>query len=95
MDPQTVAILVVLLAGAAWLHMRTLARGRRYFLLLWLLAAFLLLRWAGYRDAWLELAVAVTIAGLVIATWWFLRGRHLPAPSDDNIRVWSEEDPFE
>lgn len=95
MDWQTVALLVVLLAGVAWVHARTLASRRRIFLVLWLLAAVLLLRWASYRGAWPELAAAAAIAGTLVTVWWFLRGRHLPPPSDENIRVWSEEDPFE
>lgn len=95
MDWQTVALLTVLLTGVGWAHARTLARRRRVLLLLWLLAAFLLGRWASYRGTWPEVGVAAAGAVGLLGLWWLLRGRYLPPPSDDNIRVWSEEDPFE
>lgn len=87
-------MLVVILSGIAILHARTLARRRRIFLLLWLVVGVLVYRWANYRHAWDALGLAVGLSTLVFAVWWLLLGRKLPTPADDNIRVWSKDDPF-
>lgn len=87
-------MLTLIFSGIAILHMRTLARRRRVFLLLWLVVALLVYRWANYRHAWNEIWLAVGAAFLIVITWWAVLGRNLPTPADDNIRVWSKDDPF-
>ncbi|HET7011409.1 MAG TPA: hypothetical protein VFI11_11600 [Anaerolineales bacterium] len=69
---------------------------RRRFLIVLLLdlpLAVLLIRWAAYRLAWAELAVG--LAGLVLAfgVWWAVHGRRLGPPREDNIRVYTQDDP--
>ena len=86
--------LAILFGATAIVHARTLARRRRVFLLLWLAIAVLIYRWAIFRGAWTELAAAAGIALAVFLLWWIVWGRRLAAPADDNIRVWTEEDPF-
>jgi len=69
-------------------------RRRRIMLFVPLPLAVLVCRWASYRQAWIELAAAVAISSAAVALWWLAYGRRLPPPSDDNIRVWTPNDPF-
>jgi hypothetical protein len=94
MNWQTVATLVVIFSGVAMLHIRTLARRRRTFLLLWLVVGVLVYRWSNYRDSWDATWVAAGLSVAVLLIWWIAIGRRLPPPKDDNIRVWSKDDPF-
>jgi hypothetical protein len=94
MDVPTVATLIILISTAAILLARTLARRRAITLLLWIGLGVLLARWAQYRGAWLELAAALGGSLILVGLWWVIWGRRLPPANDDNIRVWSEDDPF-
>jgi len=69
-------------------------RRRRIMLFVPLPLAVLVCRWASYRQTWIELAAAVAISSAAVALWWLAHGRRLPPPSDDNIRVWTPNDPF-
>ncbi len=93
MDWVTILVLTVCFAGAAMLQARTLPGRRWVALLIWLVIAFLVYRWAVFRGAWMEVLLAGVAAGAIFLAWWLLKGRDLPPPKDD-IRVWSEEDPF-
>lgn len=95
MNWQTAGLLLLVFLGAGIVHLRTLARRRRVFLILWALVALLVYRWANFRGAWTEVGFAVAAAAILLAIWWVIYGRRLPTPTDENIRVWSEEDPFE
>lgn len=87
-------MLVLIFSGIAILHARTLARRRRIFLLLWMVVGLLVYRWANYRQAWNAIWLSAGLSALVVGCWWLLLGRKLPTPMDDNIRVWSKDDPF-
>ncbi len=52
-------------------------------------------RWSLFRGSQLEWVIGLASALLLFAVWWFVWGRKLPPPDDSNIRVWSEDDPFE
>jgi hypothetical protein len=96
MDWQTLVVLAVLTCVVAIAVSRVEQRQRRRVLLvLPLPALFLLWRWSRYRDVWLEPILGVTLGLLVAWIWWRWRGRHLPAPSSDNIRVWTKDQPFD
>lgn len=86
--------LAFLFAFAAILRTVPKRRFLTLFLLLVPLAIFSY-RWSIFRDARLEWLVGLATAILLLAVWWIFIGRKLPAPDDSNIRVWSEEDPFE
>jgi len=95
MNPWTIAALSVVFAGLTIGLIRSVRRGRRRALyLIPLVVAVVAWRWADYRQAWDELAVATAVAVVVTLTWWFVAGRRLPPPSDDHIRVWTQDDPF-
>ncbi len=95
MDWWAALILAAILTSLTLAVVRSDKRRRRRLLLLIPLPLLLLVcRWASYRHAWIELAVAVAITGAVVAAWWLAYGRRLPPPSDDNIRVWTQNDPF-
>lgn len=63
------------------------------FALLILPAGVLFLRWAAYREAWLEMAVGAGIGFMLLGAWWLLVGRKLPPPRS-SIKVWTKDDPF-
>ncbi len=95
MNLQASAILVLAFFFSLLAVLRTYRRRR------WVTASALLLpvlffsvRWARYREAWLELASGIGIAILGILVWWVAYGRKIPPPQESSIRVWSEEDPF-
>ncbi len=92
---QNVALIALLSAAIAIALLRTPpARRRIALMLLPLPAGFLLYRWARFRDAWLELGIALVLAIVLVAAWWYYIGRELPPPKESEIRVWSEDDPF-
>lgn len=93
MNWYTIAILTILLTLIAIAQTRTVKRRRLVLFLLWLVLGVLLVRWARYRGAWDELLVSAGGALLLTTLWWVLYGRKLP-PAQDNIRVWSKDDPF-
>jgi hypothetical protein len=64
------------------------------FLLLILPGGVLSIRWAAFRDAWLEFAVGSGIGLLFVVLWWRIIGRKLPPPTGSQVRVWTEDDPF-
>lgn len=95
MDVLAIAALSVLFAAMAIAFLRSvITRRRRSLWLLTLPAFFFACRWAGYRDRWTELGLAALLAAAAVGIWWFAYGRRLPPPSDDNIRVWTKDDPF-
>jgi hypothetical protein len=96
MDWLTVGMLTAIISGLTVALVRTVRRGRRrrWIYLIPIVTALLALRWAAYRQTWVELGLAALISAVVCATWWFTYGRHLPPPTDDNIRVWTKDDPF-
>ncbi len=96
MDWQTVVVLAVLTCLVAIALARVEHRQRRRVLLvLPLPALFLLWRWSLYRGVWLEPILGVGLGLLAAWIWWLWRGRHLPAPSSENIRVWTKDQPFD
>jgi hypothetical protein len=93
MDWQTTVLLGALIAGVALAVVRIQRRLRGWaVLLLATPVALLVLRWAGYRGAWTELAAGAGIALAVLALWWALVGRRLPPPAEPPIRVLTDED---
>lgn len=96
MDWLAVGMLTAILAGLSVALVRTVRRGRRRRLiyLIPIVVAFLVLRWAAYRQAWAELGLAALTSVVLCLVWWFAYGRRLPPPTDDNIRVWTKDDPF-
>ena len=89
-----VLLLAVLMLILSLATVRSVRRRRFLILLLLDLPLFILfVRWAGYRGEWRELASAVGAAGLAFTVWWFAYGRRLGPPRDDNIRVWTKDDP--
>jgi hypothetical protein len=94
MNWQTVLLLAAAFLGISLLHARTIPKRRKIFLIVWLIVAILIYRWANYRGAWREVGIAAASAFLFFIIWWVVYGRRLPTPTDDGIRVWSEEDPF-
>jgi hypothetical protein len=88
--------LMAIFAGLAVAVVRTVRKGRRRWMLFVtpVVVEILAIRWASYRDAWAELGAAAVGAAVISLVWWFSYGRRLPPPTDDNIRVWTKEDPF-
>lgn len=93
MNWLTILVLTVCFTGAAMIQARTIPGRRWVALLIWLFIGFLVYRWAVYRGAWMEILIAAASAAVLFVAWWFLKGRELPTPKDE-IRVWTEEDPF-
>ena len=90
---------VLLLAGGMTLLCLVLIRSVRKVrmwisILVGLPTVVLILRWANYRSAWADLAVAILAASILLFSWWQLYGRRLPPPKESQIKVWTEEDPF-
>ena len=96
MDWVPILALTPIFAGLAVALIRTVKKGRRRWMMtsIPLVVAILALLWAAYRRAWAELGVAAVAAAAISLGWWFAYGRRLPPPTDDNIRVWTKEDPF-
>ncbi len=96
MDGWTVVVLGVLTWLVVIAMLRVERRQRRKVLLvLPLPALFLLWRWSLYREVWLEPILGIGLGLLAAWIWWRWRGRHLPAPTSDNIRVWTKDQPFD
>jgi hypothetical protein len=53
--------------------------------------AWLTAIWANHYTRWPEVGIALAIAGTITGGWWLARGRKLPAPTSDNIKVWGQE----
>jgi hypothetical protein len=68
-------------------------RKRLWVALLVLVAptAWLTAVWANHYTRWPEVGIALAIAGTITGGWWLARGRKLPAPTSDNIKVWGQE----
>jgi hypothetical protein len=68
-------------------------RKRLWVALLVLVAptAWLTATWANHYTRWPEVGIALVIAGTITGGWWLARGRKLPAPTSDNIKVWGQE----
>jgi hypothetical protein len=89
-----VALIALLVAGLTIAAVRTIPRRRTLIsLLVHLPLAILLIRWAAYRAAWLELALGAVGSAVLVAAWWLAHGRRLGPPRDDNIRVLTRDDP--
>lgn len=71
-----------------------ITRRRRALWLLLIPLALFTVRWAMYRSRWSELGLSALLAAVAVSLWWFAYGRRLPPPTDDNIRVWTKDDPF-
>lgn len=86
---------VVLTAGALVLLFTLLRveRKRLWVAVLFLVAptAWLGAAWANHYKRWPELGAALVVAGVIAGGWWLVRGRNLPAPTSDNIKVWGQE----
>jgi RsiW-degrading membrane proteinase PrsW (M82 family) len=94
-DWLTVTALAVLLALMAVALLRSvITRRRRALWLLLVPLALFTIRWALYRSRWTELGLSALLAGVALVVWWLAYGRRLPPPTDDNIRVWTKDDPF-
>jgi hypothetical protein len=95
-DWVPILTLTAIFTGLTLALIRTVKKGarRRLLYLIPVVVLILALRWAAYRQAWAELALAAVAAGVICLLWWFGYGRRLPPPTDDNIRVWTKEDPF-
>jgi hypothetical protein len=95
-DWWTVAWLTLMFTALTLALIRSVRRGRvRWMMyLIPFVVGLLAIRWAAYRQTWAELAAAAGIAGAICLVWWLLLGRRLPRPTDDNIRVWTNDDPF-
>lgn len=95
MDLLAVGALSILFAGLAIALLRSvMTRQRRYLFLLLVPLALFTFRWAAFRQRWSELGIAMLAALLLVGAWWLAYGRRLPPPTDDNIRVWTKDDPF-
>ena len=95
MDLWAIPVLAAILTALSIAVIRSDKRRRRRLLLFVPLPlVILVLRWASYRRAWAELASAVALSAAAVLIWWAAYGRRLPPPSDDNIRVWTQNDPF-
>jgi hypothetical protein len=90
-----ILLLAVLMLMLALATVRSVPR-RRIFILLLLDLPFIVLvvRWAAYRGEWREMALAALAAGVAFVLWWFVHGRRLGPPRDDNIRVLTKDDPL-
>lgn len=90
---------VLLLAGGITLLTLVLIRSVPkirvwIFVLVALPMMVLIVRWASFRSAWGDLAVAIGVAIAVLLIWWYAYGRHLPPPQESQIKVWTKDDPF-
>ena len=96
MDWLSTVILAIAfpLSFLAW--RRTVQKRRLMtFVFLVLPVFFFSLRWAAYRQNWLEWGIGLSAATLIALLWWTLLGRKLPATHDGTQRVWTKDDPFE
>lgn len=95
MDGAAILTLTVIFAGLTMAMVRLVrGRRRRVLYLIPVVVAVLAVRWASYRQAWAELGLAVVAAATICIAWWLGYARRLPPPTDDNIRVWTKDDPF-
>jgi hypothetical protein len=87
-------LLAVLGLALAVATVRSVPR-RRWIILLLLDVPLLVLlvRWASFRQAWLELVTGLVGSAAAFGLWWLLHGRRLGPPRDDNIRVVTQDDP--
>jgi len=93
-DGLTILGLGALLFILALMSVRSERHRRRWIILLVPIPLLVLLvRWAIYRQAWLETCLAFALAVVAFSFWWIAVGRRLPPP-EDSIRVWSKDDPF-
>jgi hypothetical protein len=95
MNWQSALLVALLYFLVAFAVIRSIPRARSWVLILvGAPTIYFSVRWAAYRPAWLELLVGVAAALALLLTWWLLLGRRLSPPNEDNIRVWTEDDPF-
>jgi hypothetical protein len=92
---QNALLIALLFLAVGFTIARSIARARLWILLLvGLPTLYFSLRWAAYRAAWGEWFFGVGMTSMVLLVWWIALGRKLPPPNEENIRVWTEEDPF-
>lgn len=94
MNWESLLLLIGLFTFMALVVIRAEKRARKIVILV--LPApilFFIIRWANYRDTWVELGIALASSGFLVLLWWFIRGRSLPKV-ESSIRVWDKEDPF-
>lgn len=95
MNWQSAILIATLFLAVGFTTVRSIARARLWILILvGLPTLYFSLRWAAYRTAWGEWIFGAGTASLVLLGWWIMLGRNLPPPNEENIRVWTEEDPF-
>lgn len=93
-DVLTILGLGGLLFTLALIALRSERHRRRWIILLVPVPLIILIvRWAIFRQAWLETGLASALAVLALVLWWIAVGRRLPPP-EDTIRVWTKDDPF-
>jgi hypothetical protein len=77
---------------AGWALLRVERRARWLVLVLLVAPGVLVLAlWATIGRQWLEVLAGVGLALVVGGLWWLPRGRRLPPPSSDSIKVWGQE----
>jgi hypothetical protein len=93
-NASTILILSLLFSLLALVALRSERRPRRWIVLFVPVPlAYLIVRWAMYRQAWVETGIALALPLAALAIWWVTIGRRVPAPEDTN-RVWTKDAPF-
>lgn len=93
-DGLTVLILTAVFFVLALVTLRSERRRRRWIILLVPVPLlYLVIRWAIFRQSWLETGLGLALAAAGLSVWWLVVGRRLPPPQD-SIRVWTPDDPF-
>lgn len=96
MNWQNVFLLAVGMTLLAIVLLRSVPKIRIWiFLLVGLPTLVLIVRWASFRSAWADLGASFGIAVTILLVWWGAYGRHLPPAQESQIKVWTEDDPFE
>jgi hypothetical protein len=89
--PLLLALMVAILI-AVFLRLRV--EPRRAQLVNWLFiypGALILLYYAWFRGFWLEVIIAIGVAGIIAAGWWIAYGSYLAPVNGDAISVWGQE----
>lgn len=95
MDWQLLIILAIIFFFLIFIFLRSEKRAKKIIaLFITVPVLVLIVRWANFRQAWIEVLSALALAMLGILFWWFLVGRKLP-PAEPEIRVWEKDKPFE
>jgi hypothetical protein len=86
----------VAVPGAALATLRTTLHPRKWTMVgIGLPGAALICRQAACRQAWIELALGIAPASLLLlALWWRTIACHLRPPTDSSISVWTRDETF-